>query len=357
MNKIIILLLLILIIILITLLFTTKDKFTPGPQQLLSLTGSGTTSPEPLQFLTAIREAYNSAKGTGVLISEATFYDDNLISIDGSGSIVKKNFYNRLYNINSKTDYFTGYIWHPNDNLKTIQCTYTADSVTEERDGGRCSYSSAPQYYPIMCTNTQLDPPRSPQQTRCKAGDNCFNNNQNATSTGLCPTSGICPASLCGPTQNCVSCMLSQSKTKQYQFSNFSPMFPYICPKCDFNEVVFAENIDSPPFNGPNTPLIDVQKNIFQKEGRPGPSALVIGIPIEQDYNDGPKTPCSIVLQDETAAVFDRLKKHFAPETVVVLIRCNNNNDRNPATGFEEINFVDAFQLKDIDSRICKKKQ
>jgi hypothetical protein len=29
---------------------------------------------------------------------------------------------------------------------------------------------------------------------------------------------------------------------------------------------------------------------------------------------------CSTVLQDETAAVFERLKKHFVPETVVDII-------------------------------------
>jgi len=349
MNKIIILLcLLILIIILIIILFTTKDKFTPGPQQLLSLTGSGKISPEPLQFLADIRDAYENPTGTGVLISEATFYDDNLISIDGSGSIVKKDFYNRLYDINSKTDYFSGYIWHPKDNLNTIQCTYTADAVTAERDEGRCSYAGAQQYYPIMCTNTKLDPPRSPQETRCEVGDNCFDNDEKATSTGLCPANRRCPKSLCGPNQNCISCMLSQSKTIQNSYSNFSPLYPKLCPECDFNEVVFAENLE-----GSNTPLSWVQKNVFQKEGRPGPSALVIGIPFEQTYN-GPGTPCELILQDETAAVFDRLKKHFVQETVVVLIRCNNNNDRSPA-GYQEIKFVDAFQLKDIDTKICKK--
>lgn len=62
---------------------------------------------------------------------------------------------------------------------------------------------------------------------------------------------------------------------------------------------------------------------------------------------------CNTVLQDETAAVFERLNKHFAPETVVVLIRYNNN--RNPDTCFGELDFVHTFQLKDIDSRICKK--
>ena len=349
MNKILLgtLLLISFILIVIVILIYTNDKFTPGIQ-LLSLTGSGNISPEPLQFLADIRDAYENPTGTGVLISEATFYDDNLISIDGSGSIVKKNFYNRLYDINSKTDYFSGYIWHPKDNLNTIQCTYTADAVTAERDGGRCSYAGAQQYYPIMCTNTNLDPPRSPQETRCKDGDNCFDNDEKATSTGLCPASGICPKSLCGPNQNCISCMLSQSKTIQNSYSNFSPLYPKLCPECDFNEVVFAENLE-----GSNTPLSWVQKNVFQKEGRPGPSALVIGIPFEQTYS-GPGTPCKLILQDEKAAVFDRLKKHFVQETVVVLIRCNNNNDSSP-DGYQEIEFVDAFQLKDIDTKICRK--
>ncbi len=345
MNKMLLVSLLLISFILIVILFYTNDKFTPGIQKL-SLTGNDAKSPNPETFLNEIITAYNNATGTGVLISQNTFVPQWNITIDGSGSIVKKNFYNRLYDINAPTDFFTGYMWHPKDNLKTIQCTYLADAVSAERAGGRCSYSSGQQYYPIMCTNT--NPPRNPQQTRCKAGDNCFDNDPNAKSRGICPSSGICPKSLCGPDQNCVSCMLSQSKTTQNSYSNFAPVYPQKCPMCDFNEVVFAENLESS-----NTLLSEVQKNVFQKEGRPGPSALVIGIPFKQTYS-GPGTPCKLILQDEKAAVFDWLQKNFVPETVVVLIRCNNNNDRDP-DGYKEIEFVDAFQLKDIDTKICKK--
>jgi hypothetical protein len=54
--------------ILIVILIYTNHKFTPGIH-LLSLTGTDTKSPEPLQFLVDIRDAYENPTGTGILIS------------------------------------------------------------------------------------------------------------------------------------------------------------------------------------------------------------------------------------------------------------------------------------------------
>ena len=93
MNKILIISLLLISFILIVILFYNNDKFTPGIQKL-SLTGNDVKSPNPETFLNEIITAYNNDTGTGVLISQNTFLPQWNITIDGSGSIVKKNFYN-----------------------------------------------------------------------------------------------------------------------------------------------------------------------------------------------------------------------------------------------------------------------
>ena len=299
-------------------------------------------------LLQDVRTAYEDLDGNGVLISEALSTSLNDVFIDGSGCLVKKDFNNQLF---ISLPYFFGYVWHPKDNLAVIQCTFTTDAATDDRfkiNGSRCSFSATKKpSYPIMC---------AAQETKCTADDKCFDNDVNAKTTGFCPKSQKCPQALCKANQNCIQCMFQQSISQQNKYSNFSSTN---CPTCLYNEVVFASELP----DSKNT-LRSVLK-IFKKSNRPGPSAIIIGVPYDwtksgQKFVKG-KTSCKELFSNNSKMI-QWLKANFVPDTIILFMRCNSqtfntklgDNELISKMTRKDIDFEDAYLLKHLNNQICQ---
>lgn len=357
MNKILLVSLLLISFILIVILFYTNDKFTPG-RKLLSLTGSGTQSPVPQELRYAIENAYSD--GFGVLISGSKSFkysQSERATIAGSGSIVRDMFNNQLYGPKTDNSCYVGYVWHPDDNLKTLDCTYTGDADTMQRaintdPHDRCSFiesTSLPSpKYPIMCNNPEIN--------TCNFGYNCYSDDGSPPEP--CPQypNEKCPTSLCRPGESCVNCMFRQSVKLQPPNSNFPTTRPSHCPMCTYNEVVFNRNATREKL------LSEAQEEVFKD--KPGPSGIVIGIP--RNWGEGTSTGryirnetlCSELLDSYNPNLFEFLKANFVPDTVIILMRCNTSVSQDSKIDSDDIrplDFVDAFQLKDIETKICKK--
>ena len=324
----------------------------PSQDGKITLAGSSPfgTSPDAAALLKAIEDGY-AGTGAGVLMSSVAFKLSADPVIDGSGSIVKNRVSTQLDGVNDENAIFTGYVWNPVDNLKTITCTYVSDAntifrVADPAKGSRCAYelplanSRPTQLYPIMCSN--------PQHPPCTSSTDCYSK---TTTVSKCPVgiSGMrCPEDLCDAGQDCVECMLAQSKTNQapYPNGNFPVITPEVCPNCSYNEVVFADSILRPE------DLKTVQASIFFN--KPGPSGIVIGIPRKRKFELN-ETLCSDLFP---SGLFDWLKTKFVSDTVIILIRCNatiqpGSTDKDPSN-IQDLMFVEAFPLKDIDTKICK---
>lgn len=351
--------LLLIFFMLVVILFYTSDKFIPDTQ-LLSLTGSKAKSPEPQELLYAIVYAYSD--GGGVLISGSKSFkypQSEQATIDGSGSIVRDLLNNQLYGPETDNSCFVGYVWHPDDNLKTIDCTYTGDADTMQRainttPSDRCSFFNESTFlpspkYPIMCNNPEIN--------TCKFGYKCYSDDGSPPEPCPQPPNEECPTSLCRPGENCVNCMLRQSASRQPPNSNFPNTRPSLCPMCTYNEVVFNRNAKR------EKPLSEAQEEVFNKD-KPGPSGIVIGIP--HNWGEGTSTGryirnetlCSELFDSYNPNLFEFLKANFVPDTVIILMRCNTSVSQDSKIDRDDIrslDFFDAFQLKDIDTKICKK--
>lgn len=314
----------------------------------------------PQKLLTKLQSAYNN--GPGVLLSETDLLPtpQNSVLIDASGSVIRKGYNSQIFGVMGNVSF--GYLWDPDDMMDIIECTYPTNAMTvfrQSSDGttDRCGNSTSTPRFPIMCgENTEAS---------CNSSNPtpyCPDNTPDATGLLRCLPTNKCPKPICNEGEDCVKCMLRQGIEKQYPYSNYSQYLS--CPKpensndfCLDNEVV----IDRKRRNS-----IDYNSAVERWNERtpkaPKPIALFLAIVKDFDWKNGGATCVDLFSPNEapppgtiagTPPSLETIKAQFDCNTIVVVLR--NNYLHAPKQTFEDVEFVGAFYLKDIEGKICTK--